>query len=138
MSMNHLISNCSGTICTNPNCPNIAAQGPNGRWYITMGHPGFNTQENNGLGYRYRESALSASVRLARENAGEVIKSSRGEHAEALRKARARYSSALNKYHRAQDRAQKLIEQARNIVNSSHGEIYAAEAEIRKLEGKKS
>ena len=31
-----------------------------GRWFITMGHPGFNNDRNNGAGYKHRSRALAA------------------------------------------------------------------------------
>ena len=35
----------------------------NGRWYITMGHPGFNSPENNRDGYRSEDAARSDIAR---------------------------------------------------------------------------
>ena len=32
----------------------------NGRWYITMGHPGFNSDANNADGYKSRNAAHAA------------------------------------------------------------------------------
>lgn len=29
-----------------------------GRWYITIGHPGFNTAANNGAGYKSKDMAV--------------------------------------------------------------------------------
>lgn len=35
-------------------------QAPSGRWYITMGHPGFNSPANNRSGYASRGAAEAA------------------------------------------------------------------------------
>ncbi len=35
----------------------------NGRWFITMGHPGFNLPANNGRGYASKAKALAAHAR---------------------------------------------------------------------------
>lgn len=42
-------------------CPEAVKQNPQtGRWFITMGHPGFNSNANNGGGYGTRAAACSA------------------------------------------------------------------------------
>ncbi|MGA0852319.1 MAG: hypothetical protein ACO3QQ_03045 [Candidatus Nanopelagicaceae bacterium] len=33
-----------------------------GRWFITLGHPGFNSKANNGKGYATKQKALKAIV----------------------------------------------------------------------------
>lgn len=38
-------------VCHNPLCHHAVKQAPSGRYYITMGHAGFNTKANNLLGY---------------------------------------------------------------------------------------
>ena len=35
------------------------------RWYITMGHSGFNSPANNRDGYASRDSAIAASLRYS-------------------------------------------------------------------------
>jgi hypothetical protein len=37
-----------------------------GRWFITMGNPGFNSPANNGFGYATRNLALAAIRRYAK------------------------------------------------------------------------
>lgn len=39
-------------------CIEPVKKAENGRWYITMGHPGFNSDANNGAGYATRGKAL--------------------------------------------------------------------------------
>lgn len=41
-----------------------------GRWFITMGHPGFNSPANNGLGYRSRWTAIASYRRYAAKTGG--------------------------------------------------------------------
>lgn len=42
-------------------CDEAAKQRPDtDRWYVTMGHPGFNSPANNGRGYATRGAALAA------------------------------------------------------------------------------
>lgn len=50
---------CSG-------CAESVKVAPTGRWFITMGHAGFNSPANNGFGYASRERARAASERYAR------------------------------------------------------------------------
>jgi len=40
-------------------------EGPDGRWFITMGHAGFNSPANNRSGYASKESALRAHKKYA-------------------------------------------------------------------------
>jgi hypothetical protein len=40
--------------------------GINGRWFITMNHPGFNSQANNSCGYLDKKAALGAMRRYSR------------------------------------------------------------------------
>lgn len=55
----HLMSECkSEGLCKS--CKEPVKQGPNGRWYITMGHPGFNSAVNNRSGYQSKVSAVKA------------------------------------------------------------------------------
>lgn len=52
---------CERNICRNPECPEAVKVNPaNGRWYITMGHPGFNSRANNINGYRSAANARAA------------------------------------------------------------------------------
>ena len=52
----HLYSNC--LVCRDTDCKDAVKQSPSGRWYITMGHAGFNTKANNGNGYNFKSTAL--------------------------------------------------------------------------------
>lgn len=48
-------------LCTG--CAESVKQAPTGRWFITMGHAGFNSPANNRAGYATREAAKSAEAR---------------------------------------------------------------------------
>ena len=58
----HLLSSngCEriGSLCFG--CGEAAKQAPTGRWFITMGHPGFNSPANNRSGYASQSAALAA------------------------------------------------------------------------------
>lgn len=41
----------------------VAPRAETGRWYITLGHAGFNTAANNGRGYATRLAAIRAFER---------------------------------------------------------------------------
>ena len=43
----------------------MVKQAQTGRWYITMGHAGFNTTANNRDGYRTQRAAIKVAVRCA-------------------------------------------------------------------------
>jgi hypothetical protein len=61
----YLIGNpgCERAECHATGCPAAVKENPEtGRFYITMGHPGFNTPANNGAGYATFAKAL-ATVR---------------------------------------------------------------------------
>lgn len=60
----HLISDCKaeGSCKT---CQEPVKQGPFGGWYITMGHPGFNSPANNRGGYKTKDAAVKAYKRYA-------------------------------------------------------------------------
>lgn len=52
---------CERDVCSHPDCGEAVKERPDtGRWYITMGHPGFNSRANNGSGYATRKAALMA------------------------------------------------------------------------------
>lgn len=53
---------CGSDYCTDATCQHVAAE-QDGRWFILMGHAGFNSPANNGRGYESREQAISASLR---------------------------------------------------------------------------
>lgn len=58
---------CERDVCSNPDCREAVKERPNtGRWYITMGHPGFNTRANNAEGYVSRTRALVTFHRFLR------------------------------------------------------------------------
>lgn len=44
-------------------CADVAKQAPTGRWFITMGHCGFNSPANNRSGYATQAAAVAASKR---------------------------------------------------------------------------
>lgn len=50
------------------NCPTGFSPiflGPNGRWFIAMFHPGFNTRANNARGYATQAQALATLRKFA-------------------------------------------------------------------------
>ena len=61
---NHLTAKC-GPVCRSTTCAEMVKQAPTGRWYITMGHAGFNTTANNRNGYATMPAAVNAAVRCA-------------------------------------------------------------------------
>lgn len=57
---------CEHVIC-NGDCGKAVKINPEtGRWYITMGHPGFNSNANNGDGYSAKRTAEAAIQRYVR------------------------------------------------------------------------
>lgn len=50
-------------ICRDINCPECVKLSPEGRWFITMGHAGFNSPSNNRFGYETKAKALAAMKR---------------------------------------------------------------------------
>lgn len=62
METTHLYSTCTG-YCEVPNCPERVKQASTGRWFITMGHAGFNSPANNRAGYESADAATAASAR---------------------------------------------------------------------------
>ncbi len=42
------------------NCGDSIRQAPTGRWFITIGHPGFNNPTNNTTGYSTQAKAVKA------------------------------------------------------------------------------
>ena len=42
----------------------VAQEAASGRWFITMGHPGFNLRANNRDGFATKAAAEHASMRL--------------------------------------------------------------------------
>jgi len=57
----HFLSECSRELCYRVHETTVK-QAPSGKWFITMGHPGFNSPANNRSGYATRQAA-EASVR---------------------------------------------------------------------------
>jgi hypothetical protein len=52
---------CERNVCHATGCPVAVKENPaTGRFFITMGHPGFNSPANNGAGYATRAKALAA------------------------------------------------------------------------------
>jgi hypothetical protein len=59
----YLLSNtgCEREICHATGCPEAVKENPaTGRFFITMGHPGFNSPANNGTGYATYAKAKAA------------------------------------------------------------------------------
>ena len=56
--MEDFLSSKCGAYCTKPDCPEAVKESPSGRWFITMGHPGFNSPTNNRSGYVSKDKAL--------------------------------------------------------------------------------
>lgn len=55
---------CAATICRDANCPHLVGyEVRNNRYYVTMGHAGFNLPANNRNGYATESAARTASVR---------------------------------------------------------------------------
>lgn len=54
-----LATECEDYICRG-GCAEMVKQAPSGRWYITMGHAGFNSRANNGAGYASEGKARAA------------------------------------------------------------------------------
>jgi hypothetical protein len=57
----HLISTCGKDLCRS--CAEPVRQADTGRWYITMGHSGFNLPANNRNGYASKARAVAAHKR---------------------------------------------------------------------------
>lgn len=58
---------CEREICRNAACPEAVKENPaTGRWFITMGHPGFNARANNLAGYATKAKALAAVARYGK------------------------------------------------------------------------
>lgn len=51
MREQHLLSPCADSVELCYGCRESVKRAPNGRYFITMGHPGFNTLRNNADGY---------------------------------------------------------------------------------------
>lgn len=65
MSNDHLYSDCiykPEGYCQDPDCVHAVKQAPSGRWYITMGHAGFNSTANNGNGYVSKHIAVCKMI----------------------------------------------------------------------------
>lgn len=54
-----LIGECSDKVCREPNCQHQVTEF-HGRYYVTMGHAGFNTPANNRNGYCSQATAKAA------------------------------------------------------------------------------
>lgn len=64
----HLLSSCVDRlgieVCSGEDCAEAVKQNPEtGRWFITMGHPGFNLPLNNGRGFKTMVGAQMALMR---------------------------------------------------------------------------
>lgn len=59
-----MVGKCAGHVCRDPKCAEATKQCEyDGRWYITMGHAGFNTPANNRNGYATQGAAKGAMNR---------------------------------------------------------------------------
>jgi hypothetical protein len=56
---------CERDICYGGHA-DAAKQAPTGRWFITMGHPGFNSTANNRDGYASQAKAEAAIAKYGR------------------------------------------------------------------------
>lgn len=62
----HLRSACTDDYCAIAGCPETAKQDVvTGRWFITIGHAGFNSPANNNAGYATKWNAVATSRRYA-------------------------------------------------------------------------
>jgi len=50
----------AGLPCRTPGCLTAVTSAPSGRWFITMGHPGYNSPANNRRGYATAAAARAA------------------------------------------------------------------------------
>ena len=58
----HLESKCSDNpVCADFCCSEMVKQREDGRWFITMGHAGFNCRLNNANGFSTQEMAIEIS-----------------------------------------------------------------------------
>lgn len=89
----YLDSKCA-PVCRDHQCRDAVKQSPSGRWYITIGHPGFNSSMNNRLGYATEIKArsvvagreLRSPVKSAKEQNGITLTVKQAQAvAEALR-----------------------------------------------------
>lgn len=64
MRQRYLESECE-PICAGAGCFQVTKMAPTGRWYITMGHAGFNSPANNRNGYKSSLDALKATRRYS-------------------------------------------------------------------------
>lgn len=58
----HLDSECGNALCKDCEAP-VKKKLDTGRWYITVGHCGFNSPANNKSGYQTRRTAIDAYTR---------------------------------------------------------------------------
>lgn len=56
----YLLSGCERDICYGGHEDAVKQRKSDARWFITMGHPGFNSATNNGRGYRTYATAYAA------------------------------------------------------------------------------
>ncbi len=60
----HFLGGCEDILphCSDPKCPNIAKRATTGRYFITMGHAGFNSRTNNEFGFSNADKARATSL----------------------------------------------------------------------------
>ncbi len=64
----YLNSDClKNGICRNEDCKDAVKKSPFDRWFITIGHAGFNSKANNYLGYSTKAKALSVMKNFLRK-----------------------------------------------------------------------
>ena len=69
-TLEFLISNCllNNSLCRSLKCAEAVKENPDtGRWYITMGHAGFNSKANNRDGYASDKRARLAMANYLRK-----------------------------------------------------------------------
>jgi hypothetical protein len=59
MNHQHLMTTCMMP-CSGMGCDDSVRQAPSGAYFITMGHPGFNSRANNAQGYKTYHKARRA------------------------------------------------------------------------------
>jgi len=69
----HLQGHSEISPCYDPSCAQATKQNPQtGRWFITIGHAGFNTRANNASGYETQGEACAALRRHIRRTLSAV------------------------------------------------------------------
>lgn len=73
-SFDHLKSSCLGD-CAGPDCEErVKEEAGTGRWFITMGHAGYNSPANNRSGYASKTAALKAHQTYGERGRARAVK----------------------------------------------------------------